>query len=97
MRKIFLEKKEPDSFRSTGRRSRARSLDRIYTFGPTLRRKFWHAAPCGRVLDDRARIAFADLHDNMELAEDMVKYMTTYILNHCAEDLSYLQNMWIRP
>ena len=64
------------------------ALDRIYTFGPTFRAEnsntprhaaeFWMIEP---------EAAFADLQDNMELAEDMVKYMTGYVLNHCAEDL----------
>ncbi|GAK60450.1 asparaginyl-tRNA synthetase [Candidatus Vecturithrix granuli] len=64
------------------------SLDRIYTFGPTFRAEnsntprhaaeFWMIEP---------EFAFADLNDNMALAEDLVKYMTEYILNHCAEDL----------
>ena len=64
------------------------SLDRIYTFGPTFRAEnsntprhaaeFWMIEP---------EFAFADLDDNMDLGEDMVKYMTGHIMEHCAEDL----------
>lgn len=64
------------------------SLDRVYTFGPTFRAEnsntprhaaeFWMIEP---------EFAFADLDDNMDLAEDMVTYITKYILDHCAEDL----------
>jgi asparaginyl-tRNA synthetase len=64
------------------------SLDRVYTFGPTFRSEnsntprhaaeFWMIEP---------EVAFADLNDNMDLGEDMVKYMTAYVMEHCAEDL----------
>jgi len=68
--------------------SYACSLGSVYTFGPTFRAEnsntprhaseFWMIEP---------EVAFADIHDNMELAEEMVKYMTSYIMEHCAEDL----------
>ncbi len=64
------------------------ALDRVYTFGPTFRAEnsntprhaaeFWMIEP---------EVAFADLNDNMDLGEDMVKYMTAQVMEHCAEDL----------
>jgi asparaginyl-tRNA synthetase len=66
----------------------AAALDRVYTFGPTFRAEnsntprhaaeFWMIEP---------EMAFADLHDNMDLAENLVKSMTAHVLNTCAEDL----------
>ena len=62
----------------------------VYTFGPTFRAEnsytgrhaseFWMIEP---------EIAFADLEDNMELAEDMVKYIINYVLEHCPEEMEF--------
>ncbi|WP_343348058.1 asparagine--tRNA ligase [Terrisporobacter petrolearius] len=62
----------------------------VYTFGPTFRAEnsytgrhaseFWMIEP---------EIAFADLEDNMELAEDMVKYIISYVLEHCPEEMEF--------
>ncbi len=64
------------------------ALDRVYTFGPTFRAEnsntprhaaeFWMIEP---------EIAFADLTDNMDLAEDLVKNLTAHVMDHCADDL----------
>jgi asparaginyl-tRNA synthetase len=66
----------------------ASSLDRVYTFGPTFRAEdsntprhaaeFWMIEP---------EIAFADIHDNMDLAEEMVKVVTAQVMERCADDL----------
>lgn len=66
----------------------ANALKKVYTFGPTFRAEnsntprhaaeFWMIEP---------EVAFADLTDNMQLAEDLVKAMTTHVLTHCPEDL----------
>ncbi|MBC8532275.1 asparagine--tRNA ligase [Gehongia tenuis] len=63
----------------------------VYTFGPTFRAEnsntprhaaeFWMLEP---------EIAFADLSDNMDLAEDMTKYVLTYLLEHARDDLTFL-------
>ncbi len=65
----------------------------IYTFGPTFRAEnsnttrhlaeFWMIEP---------EMAFADLNDNMDLAEDMLKYVIKYALDTCAEDIEFLSN-----
>ena len=57
----------------------------VYTFGPTFRAEnsntarhaaeFWMIEP---------EIAFADLEDDMELAEDMVKYIINYVIGKCS-------------
>lgn len=65
----------------------------VYTFGPTFRAEnshtprhaaeFWMLEP---------EIAFADLNDNMNLAEDMVKYIVQYILDHAPEEMEFFNN-----
>ena len=69
----------------------ALALSEIYTFGPTFRAEnsntsrhlaeFWMIEP---------EMAFYDLDDNMTLAEDMLKYLVQYGLDHCADDLEFL-------
>ncbi len=71
----------------------ALALSKIYTFGPTFRAEnsnttrhlaeFWMIEP---------EMAFFDLEDNMNLAEDFVKYVIQYALDNCAEDLAFLEN-----
>lgn len=68
----------------------AMAFRNIYTFGPTFRAEnsnttrhaaeFWMIEP---------EIAFADLHDNMDLAEDMMKYIIKYVLEHAAEEMEF--------
>ena len=63
----------------------------IYTFGPTFRAEnsnttrhlaeFWMIEP---------EMAFNDLEDNMNLAEEFIQYLITYVLKHNAEDLAFL-------
>jgi asparaginyl-tRNA synthetase len=69
----------------------ALALSKVYTFGPTFRAEnsntpyhlaeFWMIEP---------EVAFADLEDNMDLAEAMLKYCIQYILDNCREDLQFL-------
>ena len=69
----------------------ALSLSSIYTFGPTFRAEnsntprhvaeFWMIEP---------EMAFYDIHDNMDLAEDFLKYLIRYTLEHCSDDLEFL-------
>lgn len=71
----------------------AMALGDIYTFGPTFRAEnsnttrhlaeFWMIEP---------EMAFYDLADNMDLAEEFLKYLVAYALEHCAEDLEFLEN-----
>lgn len=71
----------------------AMGLGDIYTFGPTFRAEnsntprhaaeFWMIEP---------EMAFADIHDDMDLAEDMVKYLVRYVMENCAEDLELFAN-----
>ena len=73
----------------------ALALGRIYTFGPTFRAEnsntplhaseFWMIEPAA---------AFFELEDNMELAEDFLKYLIRYALEHCREDLEFMNKMW---
>jgi asparaginyl-tRNA synthetase len=72
----------------------ALSLGDIYTFGPTFRAEnsntprhlaeFWMIEP---------EMAFYDLNDNMDLAEEFVKYLIKYALENCREDLEFLNSM----
>ena len=67
------------------------ALGNIYTFGPTFRAEnsntarhaaeFWMIEP---------EMAFTDLEGDMQMAEDQVKFMVRYALEHCAEDLAFL-------
>jgi asparaginyl-tRNA synthetase len=66
----------------------ASALGDVYTFGPTFRAEnsntprhaaeFWMIEP---------EMAFADIHDNMDLAEDLTKYMINHVMTECREDL----------
>lgn len=72
----------------------ALALGEIYTFGPTFRAEnsntprhlaeFWMIEP---------EMAFWDLNDNMDLAEDFLKYLIKYALDNCREDLEFLNKM----
>ncbi len=69
----------------------ALALGQVYTFGPTFRAEnsnttrhlaeFWMIEP---------EVAFNDINDNMDLAEEMLKYCVKYALDNCAEDLTFL-------
>lgn len=69
----------------------AMGLADIYTFGPTFRAEnsnttrhlaeFWMIEP---------EMAFYDLNDNMDLAEEFLKYLIRYALDHCQDDLDFL-------
>jgi asparaginyl-tRNA synthetase len=71
----------------------AMAFGQIYTFGPTFRAEnsnttrhlaeFWMIEP---------EIAFADLENNMELAEDMMKYLINYALTNCKEEIAFLND-----
>ena len=73
----------------------ALALSQIYTFGPTFRAEnsntprhlaeFWMIEP---------EMAFYDIHDNMDLAEDFLKYLVKYILDNCLDDLEFLNKMY---
>lgn len=66
-------------------------LGRVYTFGPTFRAEnsnttrhlaeFWMVEP---------EVAFNNLEDNIDLAEDFLKYVITYVLENCKDDLEFL-------
>jgi len=69
----------------------AMSLGKIYTFGPTFRAEnsnttrhlaeFWMVEP---------EVAFNNLEDNIDLAEDFLKYVINYVLDNCKDDLELL-------
>ena len=73
----------------------ATALGCIYTFGPTFRAEnsntprhlseFWMIEP---------EMAFYDITDNMDLAEDFIKYCINYALEHCADDIEFLAQMY---
>jgi len=70
----------------------AMGLGKVYTFGPTFRAEnsntsrhlaeFWMIEP---------EVAFCDLDGNMDLAEDFIKYVVTYALENCQDDLEFLE------
>jgi asparaginyl-tRNA synthetase len=69
----------------------AMALSEVYTFGPTFRAEnsntprhlaeFWMIEP---------EVAFNDIYDNMDLAEDFIRYVIGYALEHCKEDIEFL-------
>ena len=69
----------------------AMALSKVYTFGPTFRAEnsnttrhlaeFWMIEP---------EAAFYDINDNMDLAEEMLKYCVKYALDNCKEDIDFL-------
>lgn len=73
----------------------ATALGAIYTFGPTFRAEnsntprhlaeFWMIEP---------EVAFNDISDNMDLAEDFLKYCINYALDNCKDDLNFLCEMY---
>lgn len=68
----------------------AHAFRNVYTFGPTFRAEnsntvkhaaeFWMIEP---------EICFADLHDDMDLAEDMIKYIISYVLENAPEEMAF--------
>ena len=70
----------------------ATALGQIYTFGPTFRAEnsntprhlseFWMIEP---------EMAFYDITDNMDLAEEFLKYCISYALEHCGDDIRFLE------
>lgn len=73
----------------------ALALSNIYTFGPTFRAEnsnttrhlaeFWMIEP---------EMAFYDITDNQDLAEDFLQYLVGYVLQNCVDDLEFLQKMY---
>lgn len=73
----------------------AMALGGIYTFGPTFRAEnsntprhlaeFWMIEP---------EVAFFDINDNMDLAEDFLKQVISYVLEHCKDDIEFLNKMY---
>lgn len=71
----------------------AMAFGKIYTFGPTFRAEnsntqrhaaeFWMIEP---------EIAFADLNDDMKLAEGMVKYIINYVMDHAKDEMEFLNS-----
>ena len=72
----------------------ALAFKNVYTFGPTFRAEnsntarhaaeFWMIEP---------EIAFADLQDDMELAEDMLKYVIKYVMDECPEEMQFFSSL----
>ena len=69
----------------------ATALGEIYTFGPTFRAENSntprHLAECWMV---EPEMAFYDINDNMDLAEDFIKHLVKYALDNCRDDLEFL-------
>lgn len=73
----------------------AMAFSKVYTFGPTFRAEksytqrhaaeFWMIEP---------EIAFADLNDDMDLAQDMLKYVIKYVLDTCPQDMKFFNDFY---
>ena len=74
----------------------ALAFSEVYTFGPTFRAEnsntsrhlaeFWMIEP---------EVAFADIHDNMDLAEALLKYTISHVVQNCPEELQFLEQRLI--
>ena len=74
----------------------AMAMSKVYTFGPTFRAEnsntsrhlaeFWMIEP---------EVAFADINDDMDLAEGLLKYCVQYALDNCSDDLDFLSERLI--
>lgn len=65
----------------------------VYTFGPTFRaEKSYTAKHAAEFWMIEPEIAFADLEDDMELAKDMIKYVISYVLDHCKEEMEFFNS-----
>ena len=71
----------------------ALAFKKVYTFGPTFRAEnsntLRHAAEFWMV---EPEIAFADLNDNMKLAEDMMKYIIQYVMDNAKEEMKFFNS-----
>ncbi len=75
--------------------SMAMAFGKVYTFGPTFRAEksntprhaaeFWMIEP---------EIAFADLEDDMALAEDMIKFVLSYVMEKCPDEMAFFNNFY---
>lgn len=75
----------------------AMALGAVYTFGPTFRAEnsntsrhlaeFWMIEP---------EVAFFDINDDQDLAEDFLQYLLRYALEHCADDLQFLHDREVK-
>ena len=75
----------------------ALAFSKVYTFGPTFRAEnsntprhaaeFWMIEP---------EIAFADLGDDMALAEDMIKYVLSYVMKECPEEIAFFNSFVVK-
>lgn len=75
----------------------AQAFKNVYTFGPTFRAEnsnttkhaseFWMIEP---------EMAFSDINDDMQLVEDMLKYVVGYVLEHAKEELEFF-NQFVQP
>ena len=73
----------------------AMSMGSIYTFGPTFRAEnsntprhlaeFWMVEP---------EVAFNEIEENMQLAQDFIQYCVRWALDNCKDDLDFLSNMY---
>ena len=62
----------------------------VYTFGPTFRAEYSNTARhASEFWMIEPEIAFADLSANMELAEDMIKYIIKYVMDNCPEEMKF--------
>ncbi len=68
----------------------ALAFRKVYTFGPTFRAENSHTARhASEFWMIEPEVAFADLNDNMDLAEDMIKYIISYVLEECPEEMEF--------
>ena len=73
----------------------AMALGNVYTFGPTFRaEKSYTARHAAEFWMVEPEMAFADLNDDMRVAQDMVKFVIRYVLENCPDEMAFFNNFY---
>lgn len=73
----------------------AMALGNVYTFGPTFRaEKSFTARHAAEFWMVEPEMAFADLNDDMRVAQDMVQYVIRYVLENCPDEMAFFNNFY---
>lgn len=73
----------------------AMALGNVYTFGPTFRaEKSFTARHAAEFWMVEPEMAFADLNDDMRVAQDMVQFVIRYVLDNCPDEMAFFNNFY---
>lgn len=73
----------------------AMALGNVYTFGPTFRaEKSYTARHAAEFWMVEPEMAFADIHDDMRVVQDMMKFVIRYVLENCPDEMAFFNNFY---